>query len=34
MHWPHSLDDIGIVNIIAAAVVMNIIGYLMKTAIP
>ncbi|MDO8876148.1 MAG: cyclic nucleotide-binding domain-containing protein [Pseudolabrys sp.] len=35
MHWPTSLDDIGIVSIIAAAaVIANIIGYLMKTMIP
>lgn len=35
MHWPTSLEDIGIVNFIAAiAVLMNIAGYLMKTMIP
>ena len=35
MHWPTSLEDIGIINIIAAAaVITNIIGYLMKTMIP
>ena len=35
MHWPTSIDDIGIMNIIAAVAVMtNIVGYLMKTMIP
>jgi CRP/FNR family transcriptional regulator, cyclic AMP receptor protein len=35
MHWPTSLEDIGIANMFAAAaVIMNIIGYLMKTMIP
>ncbi len=35
MHWPTSLEDIGIVNFIAAiAVLANIAGYLMKTMIP
>lgn len=35
MHWPTSLEEVGIVNIIAAAaVITNIIGYLMKTMIP
>ncbi|MFA6264682.1 MAG: cyclic nucleotide-binding domain-containing protein [Pseudolabrys sp.] len=35
MHWPISIHDIGLVNIVAAvAVIMNIIGYLMKTMIP
>lgn len=35
MHWPASLEDIGIVNFVAAiAVLANIAGYLMKTMIP
>ncbi len=35
MHWPTSLEDIGIVNFIAAiAVLANVAGYLMKTMIP
>ena len=35
MHWPPSLEDIGIVNFVAAiAVLANIAGYLMKTMIP
>ena len=35
MHWPTWFSDIGLVNIVAAAaVIMNIIGYLMKTMIP
>lgn len=35
MPWPTSLEDIGIINIVAAAaVITNIIGYLMKTMIP
>lgn len=35
MHWPTSLEDIGIVTIIGGvAIVANICGYLMKTMIP
>jgi len=35
MHWPHSIDDVHLVDLFATiAVVMNIIGYLMKTMIP
>lgn len=35
MHWPTSLEDIGIVNFVAAiAVLANIAGYLVKTMIP
>jgi CRP/FNR family cyclic AMP-dependent transcriptional regulator len=35
MNWPHSLDDVHLVDLFATiAVVMNIIGYLMKTMIP
>ena len=35
MHWPTSLEDIGIANFIAViAVLMNVAGYLMKTMIP
>ncbi len=35
MNWPISIEDIGIINIIAAAaVITNIVGYMMKTMIP
>jgi hypothetical protein len=35
MNWPISIEDIGIINIIAAvAVTTNIVGYMMKTMIP